>query len=222
MMTWGRGGWPSYQPRPRVVRLEPQASERMVSCVRYFVEGSVVLRELVAEVESARGRVYLWRGPGDLMGRLTPVTAEAVILESPRRASWTEHGRGTPSEMLQLAERDREGTFHGLGALLAGDEHPPAVQQVLHRGFGIPVPVLAQPRYWYAMHRRPRIVESDAARGRVLVRFESESRTGEAISGTCLYAKRDGQWGCHAIRPNASANIASAEAWLEKRSWRGW
>jgi hypothetical protein len=72
------------------------------------------------------------------------------------------------------------------------------------------------------MHRRPRIVETDRERGRVLVRFEARSWSGEPIRGTCLYASVDGRWGCYTIRPNASAGIASAEEWLRKRSWEEW
>jgi hypothetical protein len=48
------------------------------------------------------------------------------------------------------------------------------------------------------------------------------SGSGEDFGGTCLYALRDGRWVACRIRPSESRDIATAEAWLEKRKWREW
>jgi hypothetical protein len=57
--------------------------------------------------------------------------------------------------------------------------------QVQLRKLGVPIPVLAQPRHWYAMHRTPSIIET--APERALVSFESFGNFG-SFGGTCLYA----------------------------------
>jgi len=85
----------------------------------------------------------------------------------------------------------------------------------------VPLPVVAEPRYWFSMHRTPKIVEADRARERVLVRFGAFEPSG-ALYGTCLYARVDGGWNCFTIKPSASASIASAEAWLIKQDWADW
>jgi len=221
-MGWRHDRWPAYQPRPKLARLSKDALRRIEVAAREFVQGSPVLRELVSRVECARGRVYVWRGPDDLMARLTPLSSRTLLLETPRGAAWTGHGRGALLPMMEFVERDQEGTFHGLGSLVGGGAGKRSVQQALHEEFGVPIPVLAEPRHWYSMHRRPRIIETDRERGRVLVRFEARSWSGEPIRGTCLYASVDGRWGCYTIRPNASASIAAAEEWLRKRSWEEW
>jgi hypothetical protein len=55
--------------------------------------------------------------------------------------------------------------------------------------------VLAEPRDWYARYRKPSIVEIDKPRGRVLVSFAQVGAFG-TFGGRCLYARRDGEWGC--------------------------
>ncbi len=92
----------------------------------------------------------------------------------------------------------------------------------MYRELGIPVPVLAEPRYWYERHRTPVIAEMSEAEDHVLVRFESYSFSYGSFSGTCLYAKRGGDWGCYVIKPSASDTIETAMAWLEKRDWEDW
>jgi hypothetical protein len=57
---------------------------------------------------------------------------------------------------------------------------------------------------------------------RVLVRFTAMSWSGESFGGTCLCLKRDDRWGAYTIRPSQSQDIATAEAWLIKRSWKSW
>lgn len=99
-----------------------------------FVAASPILHDLLEDVQLARGRIYLWRGPDDLMARITPLSSRAMLLESPRRNSWTEHDRGPLARVLRTVEQDTRGTLHGLGSLVAeesGDE--PAAQVVLHR-----------------------------------------------------------------------------------------
>lgn len=181
-----------------------------------------MLKDLVTDVKLARGRIYFWRGHEDLMARVTPLSRKTLLLEAPRRNGWSKHKRGSSRAVLAALERDRYGTFHGLGALARkrkdGQE---SVQAMLHRDLGVPLPVLAEPRYWYSMHRKPKAVEIDRDRDRVLVSFEAFGPFG-SFGGTCLYARVDGEWGCYTIKPSASASIASAEAWLVKRGWEDW
>jgi hypothetical protein len=62
----------------------------------------------------------------------------------------------------------------------------------------------------------PTIVEADAERGRVLVRFEQFGSFG-VFGGTGLYAREEDGWEFYEIPPRASASIAEAEAWLAKQ-----
>jgi hypothetical protein len=222
-MSWrDRPGWGEYHPRPKAAKLPKEALERLHVRAEQYVEQSVVLRELVQEVQLTRGRLYFWRAPEDLMARITPLAPRCMLLEAPRGDTWTKQKQGQLATALKTLEHDTKGTFHGLGAL-AMDQHagdPPA-QVTLHRELGIPIPVLAEPGYWYSMHRVPVIAEINQAKDRALVDFIAGGLSG-SFHGTCLYALRDGEWGCYAIRPNASETIAAAEAWLEKRGWEGW
>lgn len=150
--------------RPKAAKLPHEGLERLHVRAAQLVEGSVVLRELVEDVQLARGRLYLWRQPEDLMARITPLGPRSMLLEAPRGNSWTEEKRGQLTTVLKTLELDTLGTFHGLGAL-AIDDHQgdPPVQVVLHRELGVPVRVLAEPRYWYSMHRTPVIEEISEA-----------------------------------------------------------
>jgi hypothetical protein len=173
-------------------------------------------------VQLARGRLYLWREPDDLMARITPLGPQSMLLESPRGNSWTEHKRGQLATVLKVLEGDTQGTFHGLGSLVAKQRGgKPSEQVVLHRDFKIHVRVLAEPGYWYSMHRKPAIAEVNDTKDRVLVRFVTYEISG-SFHGTCLYALRDGEWGCYTIKPSASETISSAEKWLDKRDWEDW
>jgi hypothetical protein len=190
--------------------------------VARFVAESLILRELLNDIQLARGHVYLWREPGDLMARITPLGPRLMLLESPHKSSWSEHKRGPLAAVLDVLEGDIQGTFHGLGSLVAKRrEGEPSAQVVLYRDFGIPVHVLAEPRRWYSMHRKPVIAQINDAKNRVLVRFVTHGISG-SFHGTCLYALRDSQWGCYTIKPSASETICSAEMWLEKREWQDW
>jgi hypothetical protein len=221
-MGWRDRGWTPYQARPKVAKLSPEQLTRLRDTAVRFVERSKVLSELVERVELTRGRVYLWRDETDPMARITPRSSVTFLLEAQRGNGWSEHARGTLRVVLGALERDRFGGFHGLGALAkkpkAGDA---SVLATLHHTFGVPLAIVAEPREWHALGRQPEIAEHDAKRARVLVRFSAIGPFG-SFGGTCLYARRDGEWGCYVIKPSAAASLVSAEAWLDKRSWQGW
>lgn len=216
------GGWPERVPRPKVAKLSKEELPRLHARAAKFVEDSVILRKLVEEVKLARGRIYLWREPEDMMARITPLGPRSMLLETPRRNSWTEHKRGQLATVLKYIEDDTRGTFHGLGSLVTKKRgSKPSVQQILQRDFQVPIRVLAEPEYWYSMHRKPSIAEISDAKDRVLVRFVAHGMSG-AFHGTCMYALKNGEWGCYTIKPNASETIATAEEWLDKREWDDW
>ena len=218
------GGWPERVPRPKAAKLSKDELQRLQARAKKYLEESTILRELVGEVQLARGRIYLWRDRefDDLMARITPLGPRSMLLETPLRNSWTEHKRGQLATILKYAESDKKGTFHGLGSLIAkkGGTKPSA-QAELHQDLGIPIPVLAEPGYWYSMHRKPSIAEISDSKDRALVRFVAFGMSG-SFHGTCLYAFKDGEWGCYTIKPSASESIATAEAWLDKREWEDW
>jgi hypothetical protein len=221
-MRWRYRNWPERTPRSKATKLPREALQRLQTRTAEFVEKSTILDELLDDVQVARGRLYLWRKPDDLMARITPLGPRLMLLESPRRNSWTEHKRGQLRTVLRVLEGDTQGTFHGLGSLIAKQRRgEPSAQVILHRDLKIPVHVLAEPRYWYSMHRRPVISEVNNAKDRVLVRFVASGISG-SFYGTCLYALRGGKWGCFTIKPSASQTISSAEKWLEKRGWKDW
>jgi hypothetical protein len=195
-----------------VAKLAKGELERFHALASRFVARSAVLEDLVAEVQLARGRIYFWRGEDDLMARVTPLSRRTLLLEEPRGNGWSEHKRGSLRTVLGALERDIYGTFHGLGALVRKRKGGEAsVQEVLHRDFGVPLRVLAEPRHWYSMRRTPKIVEANRERARVLVRFEAFGPSGP-FHGTCLYVRADGEWDCYTIKPSASGSIAAAEA----------
>lgn len=162
------------------------------------------------------------------MARITPLSGELMLLESPYGAAFTEHARATLPRILAAIERDPRGTLHGLGSLVLSKSASRGkrvvartAQQELRDGFEIPLRVIAEPREWHAMRRAPTIVERNLVHGRVLVQFTAVGIFG-GFGGTCLYALRDGMWACYRIRPSASASIAEAERWMTKRGWEEW
>lgn len=221
-MRWRNRGWPERVLRPKAAKLSKEELQRLHTRAAKFIEESVILRELVENVQLARGRLYLWREPGDLMARITPLGPRSMLLEAPRGNSWTEHKRGQLATVLKFMEGDTRGTFHGLGSLVAKKRRAtPSAQVILHRDLKIPVRVLSEPGYWYSMHRKPVIAEVNDTKDRALVRFVAHGISG-SFHGTCLYALRDGEWGCYMIKPSASENISTAETWLDKRNWEDW
>jgi hypothetical protein len=184
-------------------------------------------------------------------GRITPLakTPRELLLEVPRgQNQWTQVVSGSPEKLIKTVAADKKGTFHGLGSVddslrmaskaaldrllveqrgstefrYAETDKRCSVQEVLYHYFGLPIHVIAQPLGWYTYHRTPEIAEFSPDSTRVLVRFKSMSWSGETFGGTCMYAQRDGKWEAYTIRPNQSSDIATAEAWLEKRKWKSW
>jgi hypothetical protein len=221
-MRWRNRGWPERVPRPKVAKLPKEGLQQLHARAVKFVEESDILRELVETVQLSRGRLYLWREPEDLMARITPLSPRSMLLETPRRNSWDEYKRGQLTTVLKIVEGDSTGTFHGLGSAVAKQHgRDRSAQVVLHRDLKIPVRILAEPRDWYRMHRKPSIAEVSDTKDRALVRFVADGMSG-SFHGTCLYALRDGEWGCYTIKPSASETIATAETWLNKRDWEDW
>lgn len=182
-------------------------------------------------------------------GRITPLADPLTLLLEQKRGTglWSKIAQGSGRKLMKLIASDTRGTFHGLGALdealrTAGQglvrlpvERQGRLrfvyaktgaacwaQEALFHYFGLPLGVIVEPSEWYAYHRKPTLVEASPDRTRVLVRFGAMSPSGEGFGGTCLYACREGQWGAYRIRPSASRDMASAEAWLVKREWQEW
>lgn len=183
-----------------------------------------------------------------VMGRVTPLADSApnLLLEVEyRRGSWSEITRGSVQKVMNAIANDTAGAFHGLGSLnkslrkagqglqrlpvtmrrgkfvFSESGQPCSTQEALFHYFGLPLEVVAEPRTWYAYHRKPHIVEVSPDRRRVLVRFSASSLSGE-FGGTCLYICREGRWEVFTIKPSESDEIGSAERWLEKRKWQAW
>ena len=244
-MQW-RHQWSERPPRPKVHRLSAERQQDILAKMTKEIAKSPILSGFGLQVRFLRGRFYVERPlPSGIhvWGRITPV-ADGLLLEHEWR-SWNEIARGTPQKLIKAIAGDTRGTFHGLGSLDSslrkvgqGLTRLPmkikdnkfvysesgegcSVQEALFHYFGLPIEIIVQPKLWYSYHRTPHIAEGSKDRTRVLVRFSAFSLSG-SFGGTCLYAQRDGNWGCYPIRPSESKNIASAEAWLVKRKWKGW
>ena len=187
--------------------------------------------------------------PPEVCGRITPLTEpkDDLLLEVEfHKGRWSAVAQGSVRTLVNAVAGDRKGTFHGMGSLdtslrkvteegnrlkvrqtglkfvYADTGEALSVQEALYHYYGLPIPVIRQPAYWYSRHRTPHIVECSEDRTRVLVRFLSSSWSGETFGGTCLYLEREGEWGAYPIRPNQSQDIATAERWLMKRKWKAW
>jgi hypothetical protein len=186
----------------------------------------------------------------EVWGRITPLASarkELLLEREYREGSWSEVAKGAAGKLIKVIASDTKGTFHGLGSLdkslrksSKGVERLPVkvqgkgkfayadtgkactVQETLFHYFGLPMDVIAEPAKWYEYHRTPKIVEASRDRTRVLVRFTTESMSGETFGGTCLYAFQEGRWAAYTIRPSESKTIAAAVAWLVKRKWQAW
>jgi len=261
-MLWRRwrSDW-SRPPRPKAARLGTDRQARLLNRLSVEIERSPVLVGLRVQVRAARGRFYVERRLDeglDLWARITPVTGRGqLLLERERRQNqWYRVAEGGAKKVIAAISGDTKGTFHGLGGIDASlrEAGPEIVrlevkptgnsfsyaasgrtctaQEALFRHFCIPLQVLIEPRYWYARHRTPSIIEYEPDGTAVLVRFRSASLGGEPITGTCLYCRRDDveaagverrpSWSAYTVPPSASANIASAKAWLVKRKWKPW
>jgi len=93
--------------------------------------------------------------------------------------------------------------------------------EALFHFFGMPIDIIAEPRVWYAYHRRPQMLEVSHDYTQVLVAFTADGLYG-SFSGVCLYTVVDNRWKAFTIKPNQSGDIATARAWLEKRGWQAW
>lgn len=238
----------SYEPRPKLHKLSPERRAELLSQLQDGLAEAPVLSALAWTVHARRGRFY-FEDEGEVVGRITPVGPRKLLLEVEGRSSWREVATGTsaPALVERIASDDR-GTFHGLGKLdavlrtrgtdrrtmceaegfagewfyvdLAPTQAPPSVVEVLYHAFGIPIPVIAEPRGWWERHRRPQIAEHQP--DAVLVDFSQYSVSGGRFGGRCLYANREAGWGAYTIKPNQAASIETALAWLQKRRWQAW
>lgn len=243
-MRWRRH-WLPKPRRPKVHHLAVERRQEILAKMTREIANSPILFGFGLQVRFLRGRFYVERAlptEVEVWGRITPV-ADDFLLEHEWRG-WREIARGSPQKLIKIIAGDTKGTFHGLGFLdnslrkagqglsrramevkdnnfiYTDSGESCSVQEVLFHYFGLPIEVIAQPRHWYSYHRTPRIAEYSQDRTRVLVRFTATSLQG-TFGGTCLYAQRDG-WGAYPIRPSESKSIATAEAWLVKRKWKGW
>jgi uncharacterized Zn finger protein len=95
---------PERAQRPKAVKLPSEALQRLHLRAVGLVEKSPALRELVQQVQPARGRLYLWWEPGDLMARITPIEPGPLLLETSSGKSWTEIKRGRLATVLKALE----------------------------------------------------------------------------------------------------------------------
>ncbi len=128
--------------------------------------------------------------------------------------------QGTIQEALHAIANDARGTFHGLGALeknlrtardfsthreiviqdnyqcmYVDTEEVCTVQEVLYHVFGVPIPVIAEPREWYVYHRTPKIIAVSEDHTSITVEFtKRDMYYGQEIGDTCVYKKQDGMW----------------------------
>ena len=185
----------------------------------------------------------------EIIARVTPLTTKYDLLlevESGRN-SWSTITKGSARKVTNAISGDKKGTFHGLGLLdksirlakkskleklpvkrkalkfqYKDTEAICSVQEALYHYFGLPIKVIAQPRAWYAYQRSPSIREVSGDKNKILVSFTSYSINGGNFGGTCLYLKKEGNWGAYTIKPNQSESIESSLIWLEKRKWDSW
>src|ERR1019366_6791421 len=113
-MQWRHQHQP-YVPRPKVEKVSAEELTRLHGMASRFVSKSPVLSELVGKVSIQRSRFYLLDTPGYVMARITPLAAATFLLEAPRGDAWTAAKKGSWPTVLNALNRDKRGTFHGLG-----------------------------------------------------------------------------------------------------------
>ena len=86
---------------PKITKLSPERLARLHARAIALVDTIEPLDDLIQEVQLARGRLYLWWKPGELMARITPSKPGPVLLETPRRKLWTEVKRGQLATVLR-------------------------------------------------------------------------------------------------------------------------
>jgi hypothetical protein len=187
----------------------------------------------------------------EMIGRVTPLArpADELLLEVEYgKNNWKHIKQGKVRTIVNAVSGDQRGSFHGLGILdksiraarkkesdrltvvkkeaaefcYVDSEKKCSVQEALFHYFDVPIPVIAEPREWYAYGRAPYFREISKDKRAVLVQFAASSRHGDSFGGTCLYIKQVGEWSAYRIKPNQSDSIESSIQWLEKRKWVGW
>jgi hypothetical protein len=159
----------------------------------------------------------------EMVARVSPRsrTKDHFLLDAQKtNGNWYEVMQGTIEEVLHALAYDTRGTFHGLGALeksLRETDVPATrrdidvhdnyrgvyretgeectVPEVLYHVYGVPIPVIAEPREWYAYHRTPKIVEVNDDRSQITVEFtKMDMYYGREHGDACVYAQRNGKW----------------------------
>lgn len=159
----------------------------------------------------------------ETIARITPIEGkENPLLLDAKKANenWYEVTRGSIKKVINQIINDKRGTFHGLGALdhslrktedsqkqnyiemrknyrfvysSTGEEC--TAQEALYYFFGIPIPLIAEPREYYLYHRIPKIIEVNKERTEVIVEFTKlDMYYGGEFGDTCMYKKEDGKW----------------------------
>jgi hypothetical protein len=159
----------------------------------------------------------------DIIGRVTPIAGKKCIflLDAKKmNENWYEVMQGTLQEVLNSITNDTRGTFHGLGTLdkslrkasngslrlkiemhdryrwiYADTGEECTVQEVLYHVFGVPIPVVAEPREWYVYHRKPKIIEVSEDHKSIVVEFTKiDMYYGQETGNTCIYKQQKGKW----------------------------
>ena len=159
----------------------------------------------------------------ETIGRVTPISGkrDIFLLDAQKtNGNWYEVMRGTLQEVLHDIANDERGTFHGLGVLeknlrkasdssthpeidmqdnyqfrYVGTEEVCTVPEVLYHVFGVPIPVIAEPREWYAYYRTPKIIEVSEDNTSITVEFTKlDTYYGREVGDTCVYKKQDEMW----------------------------
>lgn len=159
----------------------------------------------------------------EIIARITPIEGKKnpLLLDAKKaNENWYEVTRGGIKKVINQIINDKRGTFHGLGALdrsigktedgqkqnyiemrenyrfvysSTGEEC--TAQEALYYFFGIPIPLIAEPREYYLYHRIPKIIEVNKERTEVIVEFTKlDMYYGGKFGDTCMYKKEDGKW----------------------------
>jgi hypothetical protein len=159
----------------------------------------------------------------EIIARITPIEGKKnpLLLDAKKAdENWYEITRGSIKKVVDRIINDKRGTFHGLGALddslrktegsqkqnyiemrenlkfvyLTNGEECTA-QEALYFFFGIPIPLIAEPREYYLYNRNPKIIDVNKERTKVIVEFTKlDMYFGRKFGDTCMYKKEDGKW----------------------------
>ena len=250
-MRWRREHDREYVARPKAAKLTKEQAEPLLKSLNQSIQKSPVLAELGHTVTFSRGRFYIQQTtmPTEVIGRITPLSEpeQSFLFETGSSDSgWHHQKKGKLRSMTNALSNEGAETFYRLGdlddSIKNTSENNPvivkagatdfqyqdsnqqlcSVQVVLYHYFQLPIPVIAEPREWYAYHRSPQFVGISDENTKVLVQFSASSMSGATFGGVCLYIKQADQWAIYRIKPNQSDNIDTAVQWLEKREWKGW